>query len=233
MKIATRNPTAGQRGFSLVEIMVALTISLILMAGVIQIFLSSRASYRLQNGMARLQENGRFAMDFLSRDIGNAGFTTGTAAIAPINSANSTDGGGNVSDAIEISYQGTTDCLGQAAASPVINRYYVNDTNLMCLGNGNATPQPLIGGVQNMQILYGQDTDGDNIANLYVSAGNVTNWASVVSVRIALLLSTVNAVNDQQDTNTYTLLNAPPIGPPNDNLQRRVYTKTIILRNQL
>lgn len=54
-----------QRGLTLMEVMVAITISLILLAGVMQIFLGSRQTYRMQDGLARLQENGRFAMDFI------------------------------------------------------------------------------------------------------------------------------------------------------------------------
>lgn len=58
-----------QRGLTLVEMMVAITISLILLGGVMQIFTGSRQTYRVQDNMARLQENGRFAMDFLNKDI--------------------------------------------------------------------------------------------------------------------------------------------------------------------
>ena len=42
-------------GFSLVELMVAMTISMILMAGVVQIFSGSKASYITQEGTAELQ----------------------------------------------------------------------------------------------------------------------------------------------------------------------------------
>jgi type IV pilus assembly protein PilW len=62
------------RGFSLVEIMVALALSLLLLAGVVAIFASSRASYEATDHLARVQENGRFALDQLVRDIRSAGF---------------------------------------------------------------------------------------------------------------------------------------------------------------
>lgn len=58
-----------QRGLSMIEMMIAITIGMVLIAGIGQIFVSSRQTYRVQNELARLQENGRFAMDFLSRDI--------------------------------------------------------------------------------------------------------------------------------------------------------------------
>ena len=67
---------ARQRGISLVEIMVALLLSLFLMGGVIQIYLSSKQTYRTQEGNSRLQENGRFAMEILSRQIRMAGYKT-------------------------------------------------------------------------------------------------------------------------------------------------------------
>jgi type IV pilus assembly protein PilW len=61
------------RGFSLVELMVALVITLILLAGIGQIFLSSKKSYTLQDSLSRMQENGRYAMDTLSQDLRRAG----------------------------------------------------------------------------------------------------------------------------------------------------------------
>lgn len=69
-----RHHRYGQRGFSLVEIMIAVTLSLILMAGVSQIYLSSKQSFRMQEALSRVQENGRFALEFLSRDIRMADF---------------------------------------------------------------------------------------------------------------------------------------------------------------
>jgi len=70
------NNTFGQRssGFSMVELMIAMTISLLLMAGVVQIFSGSKASYTMQEGTSRLQENASFALGRLSHDIGAAGY---------------------------------------------------------------------------------------------------------------------------------------------------------------
>lgn len=63
-----------QRGLSLVELMVAMALSLLLMLGVIQIFLSSKQTYSTNNALSRVQENGRFAMQFLISDIRNTGY---------------------------------------------------------------------------------------------------------------------------------------------------------------
>jgi len=72
------------RGFSLVELMVALVITLILMAGVSQIFLGSKQSYTLQDQMARMQENGRYAIETLAADLRRAGYMGGNADISKI-----------------------------------------------------------------------------------------------------------------------------------------------------
>lgn len=242
-----------QYGLTLVEIMVAITISLLLMAGVLQIFLSSKSSYNLQNGLGRLQENGRYSMDILARNIGMAGLPSDpNDPIDPVVAANTSDNttanadlgfataNGQASDIIEIQYTSTTDCLGNAtgAGGIAINRFYLNGTDLMCLGNGSVTPQILVEGVENMQILYGVDTtddtggtDIDGIPEQYVSAGNVSDWSNVVTVRIALLVNSVDSVQGV-DTGVYALLNAPAIGPLSDNLARKVFTRTIFLRNK-
>ncbi len=63
------------RGFTLVELMVAMTIGLIVLAAVAKIFATSRTTYGLEENLARVQENGRFAMEFLAQDIRMAGYT--------------------------------------------------------------------------------------------------------------------------------------------------------------
>ncbi|EGV31804.1 hypothetical protein ThidrDRAFT_1689 [Thiorhodococcus drewsii AZ1] len=63
-----------KNGFTLVELMVAMTIGLFISGGILQIFLISKQSYRATEAMSRLQENGRFALEYLSRDIRQVGF---------------------------------------------------------------------------------------------------------------------------------------------------------------
>ena len=72
------------RGFSLVELMIALVITLILLAGIGQIFLSSKKSFVIQNSLGRIQENGRYAMDILVSDLRRAGYWGGNADINTI-----------------------------------------------------------------------------------------------------------------------------------------------------
>lgn len=72
-----------ERGLSIVELMVAMVISLILTAGVIQVFLGSKTTYRVTEGVGRLQEDGRFALEYLSRDIRMAGYS-GCSRYGPV-----------------------------------------------------------------------------------------------------------------------------------------------------
>ncbi|WP_460805703.1 PilW family protein [Microbulbifer agarilyticus] len=70
----TQRTMYGQKGISLVELMISITIGLILMTGVVQLFLSSRATFSTQQALARVQESGRLAMEFLAEDIRMAGY---------------------------------------------------------------------------------------------------------------------------------------------------------------
>lgn len=63
-----------QRGLSLIELMISLTLGIVLMTGVMQMFLTSRVTYNTQQAIARIQEGGRMAVEFLARDIRMAGY---------------------------------------------------------------------------------------------------------------------------------------------------------------
>ncbi|MGB0957101.1 MAG: PilW family protein [Litorivicinus sp.] len=63
-----------KRGFSLVELMIALLIGSILMAGVFTVLVGAKQTYRVQDELSRTQENARFAAEFIARDLRMAGF---------------------------------------------------------------------------------------------------------------------------------------------------------------
>jgi type IV pilus assembly protein PilW len=71
--------------------MVALTISMILLAAVAGIFYTSRQSYVVNQGLARTQEAGRFAIEFLAQDIRMAGYSGCASKL----SSGTVDGSGN------------------------------------------------------------------------------------------------------------------------------------------
>jgi len=77
-------PIANQQGITLVELMIAMVIGLILTAGVSQIFISTQSTYRITEEQSRLQENARFALGFITKDVREAGYT-GCRAIEAMN----------------------------------------------------------------------------------------------------------------------------------------------------
>lgn len=240
---------ASQSGLTLIELMVAMVLGLLLTAAVIQVFAGSRSSNTVQSGMSRLQENARFALDALARDIGNAGFTrtffrlsdgSENARLTLANTRNNVTShpplsflpeASTASDTIEVNYESATDCLGAPTPNGVAsNRYYLEGTDLMCLGNGSATPGLIAEHVESLQFLYGVDTDEDRAANHFITAEGLTDPSQVVAVQVALLASTGDQVG--MDSNSqYRLLDLPAVGPFADRRLRQVFSRTIMLRN--
>ena len=67
-----------QSGFTLIELMIALTLGLILVAVAIQLFVSSQVNYRIQISASSLQDSGVFGINYVTKNIrlanhGNAG----------------------------------------------------------------------------------------------------------------------------------------------------------------
>jgi type IV pilus assembly protein PilW len=73
------------RGVSLVELLIAAGIGVVLLLGLVEIFGASRAAFATAEGASRVQENARFASDFMRRDIrmaGHSGLQNGRAYVA-------------------------------------------------------------------------------------------------------------------------------------------------------
>mgnify|MGYP006187745937 CR=1 FL=1 len=70
-------------GFSLVELMIALTIGLFLVGGMLAVVLSSTSTARTRDRAVDMQTNGRYAIELLKRDIQHAGFLGGTSLFYP------------------------------------------------------------------------------------------------------------------------------------------------------
>lgn len=63
-----------QRGFSMIELMVALVIGMVLIGGAVYVYAQSRSSYGVNESVARLQESGRYAMSVIEPDIRMSSF---------------------------------------------------------------------------------------------------------------------------------------------------------------
>lgn len=73
-RISTHNPLRSPRGFTLVEIMIALAIGGVIMAAVMTSFNLQHRTYLNQDEVVTMQQNVRLAMDMLARDIRLAGY---------------------------------------------------------------------------------------------------------------------------------------------------------------
>lgn len=64
-----------QTGLSLIELMIAMALGVVLLLGLVQIFSGVRVSFSSADSLARIQENSRFGLEFLRRDLRMAGHT--------------------------------------------------------------------------------------------------------------------------------------------------------------
>ena len=63
-----------QRGLTIVELMITILLSSFLLLGVLPLFINSNSSDRTNSSLARLQENGRIALDMLKQDLRRTGY---------------------------------------------------------------------------------------------------------------------------------------------------------------
>jgi type IV pilus assembly protein PilW len=94
---------------------------------------------------------------------------------------------------------------------------------------GANTAQEIADGVENMQIQYGIDTNGDGVVDSYTTAAGVANWNQVVAVRISLL---VVSPDDQIATSNQTYTYNGASVTAGDNKLRQVFTTTVSVRNR-
>ena len=127
-----------------------------------------------------------------------------------------------------------------------VNTYYVgagtDDTpTLYRKDYSRGTPssaEPLVEGVELMQVLYGVDTDGDLVPNQYITAaglgaviGTGTYADNVVSVRISLLLRSIDEVEEVNNSDSL-LMAETTINSGSDRYLRKTVSTTVQLRNR-
>ena len=309
-----------QQGVTLVELMVALAIGLLVTVAMLKVYVDASRMYRFNEGLARVQENGRFALEFIRRDARVAGFWGCNSNAKPnpgIKEASDayidvdryitgTEGGDDDADSITFrsatgsgtlvtsDMSGTdgtitvdsasalatdtaaliSDCengdlfqitgisetaLAHAAGasaniSPNLNKAYAAGARVYearettfsiqedpssgvptlyreVIGEG---AQPLVEGIQNMQILYGEDTDADadGTANRYVAFGaSGLDIDRIVSIRISVLVRSINN-NLTTEPSPYTFNGITVTPGSTDKYLRKVFTTTITLRNK-
>lgn len=163
------NPTwkivRGQTGFGLVELMIAMTIGLILLGGIGYLYLGSRGAYRTTDNLSRMQENARYALDMMSRDIRMAGYLgCGNMASVPVRTiANSPVPQMNAGNAL-IGYSGGAGWTNPSTVAQVPNTDVISIMAAWSSGvnlTGNVTPQ-------NANIQVGSNPDGFQAGDVLV-----------------------------------------------------------------
>ena len=98
-------------------------------------------------------------------------------------------------------------------------------------GNGSSVsaPQPLVSGVDNMQILYGIGSGG--VIQQWVSASAVTNWAQVYAVRMGFLIEGPPGSAPPGANQTSWPVLGTTVKVPADTRLRHVYVMTLSIRN--
>ena len=115
----TLDNSAGQAGFSLIELMVALTLSLVVVGGSLATYKVQQNAFERQGAMGEVEQNIRFGLDMIVEDVRQAGYLTNLdinrVVLTPIND-NAVGGDGMVDgqDAITVRY-----AVGDATATLV------------------------------------------------------------------------------------------------------------------
>ncbi|MFL2545856.1 MAG: PilW family protein [Candidatus Rariloculaceae bacterium] len=74
MSNKTVMPSVRESGISLIEVMITLVVGSFIILGTMTVFMQSRTTYRVNESVSRLQENARFVLDVISRDIRMASY---------------------------------------------------------------------------------------------------------------------------------------------------------------
>ena len=70
----TRTCNAAHAASRLIELMLALALGIVVTAGIVTLFVGNNQTYTLLNGQSRMQENARFALDFIKEQSRSSGF---------------------------------------------------------------------------------------------------------------------------------------------------------------
>ncbi|MBD3668769.1 MAG: PilW family protein [Kangiella sp.] len=227
---------SNNKAFTLVEMMVAMLIGLIIIAGIMMLFVSSKQTYRLNTAMTHVHDNGRFAMNYLVSDLRKAGWVDsdivtvdGHSLAAPFDQLtnNIAVTGGQSSDGLTVRYYGEENCIGDKPADGIVRNQYQLQATADGLPELKCNGASLIKNVESFQIRYGVLT-----ANglQYVTSDSVSDISLLQTLQIAFSVASDEknvidknvSLNGVLDEGPYTF---------NDGRYRKVFSSTIVLNN--
>jgi type IV pilus assembly protein PilW len=235
----------SNQGFTMVELLVAMVVSLLALAAIYSTFLAQHRSYQVQEEAADMQQNIRAAMYYMQREIRMAGdnpfksLPLSNFGIIPINGH--TGAGRN-----SITFTEDVNSGGTPPGNPSIGSpdgfltgdnenitYALSGTNLQRTDNTVVPPNPqtVAQNIDALDLVY-LDANSNVIAfdvTGFVPAANINQ---IRSVEITIVART----NDQllygtKNNNVYRNQQGTQIYAANDNRSRRILTAKIYCRN--
>jgi type IV pilus assembly protein PilW len=97
--------------------------------------------------------------------------------------------------------------------------------------SGLEPPLELVEGVEDLQFLYGADTDADGVPNQYLQANFVADWQQIVTVRVTIVVNSIDSVGGTSTPTQTCAVQDCVAGENFDGLIRRSFSQTILLRN--
>lgn len=221
------NNSLSEKGFTIVEILVAVAISGVVMAGIYSAYYSQQRSYETQEKVVAIQQNLRAAMYFMEREIRMAGLDPTKSGNFDIQAATSTtmrfqedisngsagDPDGTCQDLEDITYSiGTSDMtLQRTTIDGTVNNIAEN--------------------IEALDFVY-LDEDGSVIAD------PTTDIDDIRSVQIAIVARSDKTDPKYTNTQTFKNLQGTDITtaggdsyPLNDNYRREILTAQVKCRN--
>jgi prepilin-type N-terminal cleavage/methylation domain-containing protein len=165
----------GQKGFSLIELMVAMAVSAIVLAAIVGVYTTLSRSYTTQNVAADVQETLRAGMDIIAEDLMMAGLDPEKSAGARIIAG----------DATSIHFTSDRNMNGEIEAVDFeeIN-YFINGDRLMQrLYSDSSTDEVVVDNVTNFAITY---LDGAEPPSELVPPLTAADLANIRSVELTL-----------------------------------------------
>lgn len=146
-----------------------------------------------------------------------------TVTIAHANSSNSDNRLSKAyqADAQILSFDAHTYFIAQdGAGEPGLYQYSLNSNSVSLLTQG----------VENIQLMLAEDTDGDQQPDTYINASAVGEWESVIGVRVGLLLRSANGIASESRPFVFDGAEA---NPGNDMRLRKAFWSYAALRNRI
>jgi type IV pilus assembly protein PilW len=157
---------AGPRGFSLIEMLIAMTVGLVVLGAMYNVFTIQNKAFGNQEEMVAMQQGVRAGMDMMVREVGMAGYDPALVN-SDTNSAN--DFNGVTVSASQLQIKADLDGNGAIDATSQENMVYIFDAaNKRITRNIGAGAQPFVENVDAFTFEYLDDTGSVTAASANV-----------------------------------------------------------------